>query len=196
MKTRDFLFVVLCAESFTLIFNDFSRAYQAGYWQWISIIIFPVISLICFWFAGLFSKKHRFFLQIAKYILVGIFITLVDLKVFEFLWLILTLEITGIVFLYKGVSFIVATFIKYWGNKIWVFEKLDGQNIIKEGAIFFLATIIGLLIDVTVFFYFVRILGPQFGIPVLIWTKISVILAALTAAIWNFLGYKFLVFKK
>jgi hypothetical protein len=39
-------------------------------------------------------------------------------------------------------------------------------------------------------------MGPQFSIQTKIWEELSIILAALVAAIWNFLGYKFIVFKK
>jgi hypothetical protein len=51
----------------------------------------------------------------------------------------------------------------------------------------------GLAIDVVSFYYFSKI---KTGISLKLWVELSIIFAALIAAVWNFLGYKFLVFKK
>ena len=96
----------------------------------------------------------------------------------------------------KAISFLVATFVKYWGNKRWAFEKYGEGSIKKEVFQFFIVTLVGLAIDIASFYYFTKILGPQFQTPAKVWTELSIILAALAAASWNFLGYKFVVFKK
>jgi putative flippase GtrA len=95
----------------------------------------------------------------------------------------------------KAISFIIATLTKYWANKHWAFEKHEKEGI-KEMAQFFIVTLIGLALDLLAFYYFIKIMGPQFQMPVKVWTELSIILAALAAALWNFLGYKFIVFKK
>jgi putative flippase GtrA len=44
--------------------------------------------------------------------------------------------------------------------------------------------------------FIVNVIGPQFGISSLIWANIGKIGGIIGAFIWNFLGYKFIVFKK
>ncbi len=128
--------------------------------------------------------------QAVKHLIVGAIATLFDLAVFTLL---------AIVFnplLSKGISFLFSTAIKYWGNKYWAFAKPEKENWRKELFSFIIITLVGLLIDVGVFYYFTNMLGPQFLLSVALWTKVSVVMAAVVAALWNFLGYKFLVFKK
>ena len=61
---------------------------------------------------------------------------------------------------------------------------------------FFTISLGGMVIDVIAFFFFVKVMGPQFEIPPVVWVKFSVIFAGIAAAFWNFLGYKHYVFKK
>ncbi|MCX6723204.1 MAG: GtrA family protein, partial [Candidatus Staskawiczbacteria bacterium] len=72
----------------------------------------------------------------------------------------------------------------------------EKHDIIKEIFMFIFVVVVGLLIYVAAFYCATQIIHPQFGISTKIWTELSIIFAALVVAIWNFLGYKFLVFKK
>lgn len=130
--------------------------------------------------------------QAGKHILVGAFATVVDAKFFEFLLIIFI----PFPLVSKGVSFFLSTLIKYSGNKYWTFQKHERENWHIEAGKFLLIMLIGLAIDVSVFHYLTNILGPQFSINSALWIKSSVVLSAIVAAIWNFTGDKFLVFKK
>jgi putative flippase GtrA len=52
------------------------------------------------------------------------------------------------------------------------------------------------LINVGVASFVVNIVGPQFGMGKKIWASVGAIVAAFFAFVWNFLGSKFVVFKK
>ncbi len=93
----------------------------------------------------------------------------------------------------KAFSFLVAVCIKYFGNKYWAFKKPETIEIRKEIVIFLLATAVGLAINLLSFSFFVNI---NTGFSVNLWRQISVIFAMGVTAIWNFLSYKFIVFKK
>jgi hypothetical protein len=67
-----------------------------------------------------------------------------------------------------------------------------GKEILK----FYLVTILGMVFNVTIFYFFFALVGPLFNIPLTLWETISVILAAIAVAAWNFLGYKIFVFEK
>lgn len=199
MKVIDIIFALVCGWIVAWLAHDFLKGYgiEIGSYKWLLYFSLPIFSLACLWLAYLIGKKLLFVFQAAKYILVGIFVTIIDLKLFEFLVWIFSLFLTAInPVISKGISFLISTYIKYWGNKHWTFEKPEKEGIRQEIFQFVIVTIIGLTIDVSSFFYFTKIMGPQLGTPEDVWIKLSVIFAALVAAVWNFLGYKFLVFKK
>jgi len=169
---------------------------EIKYLSWFLAIFLPFLALFGLWVCYLVGKKFLFVFQAGKFLLIGVLATLVDLGVFKFLALISGLTTSWALNTFKGISFIVATFAKYWGNKFWAFEKMERREMGKEISQFYLVTIIGLGINVGAFSLIVNTIGPQFGTPFETWKTIGVIGAAFAAALWNFLSYKFIVFKK
>ena len=66
----------------------------------------------------------------------------------------------------------------------------------KEFGQFFIVTLIGLGLNVGVASFVVNVIGPQFGLNETLWANIGGITAAFGVTVWNFIGYKFIVFKK
>lgn len=163
---------------------------------WLLFILLPILALLALWISYLIGKRFLFVLQVAKFLLIGILATLLDLGIFKSLGLISGLSTDWSRITFKGISFIGATFAKYWGNKFWAFEKSEMAGAEKELTQFYIITLIGLGVNVGIFSLIVNTIGPQFGIPLNIWETLGVIFAALVVATWNFLGYKFIVFKK
>ncbi len=118
--------------------------------------------------------------QAGKHLLVGAVATLFDLAIFTLLAIVMN-SVAG-----KAISFLCSTMIKYWGNKHWAFAAHGYEAWHMEILKFTFITIVGLLLDVTAFWYFTKFFHAS----------ISVVLAAGVVAAWNFTGYKFLVFKK
>lgn len=196
MKVVDSIFALICGWMLNWFAFGFLKSFgiDFGLWRWLLSWVFPLIALVCLWLAYLIGRKILFVFQAAKFFLVGIFATIIDLKFFEILaWLFSSF--VGMLIISKAISFLLATFLKYWGNKHWAFQKSEKESI-KEIVLFLMVTVIGLALDVSAFYYFLSIMGPQFNLSLHIWTEFSVIFAAIIAAAWNFLGYKFLVFKK
>ena len=199
MKIKDIIFALFCGIIVAWLASDFLKGYniEAGFYKYLLYLILPIISLVCLWLAYIIGKKLLFVFQAAKYFLVGVFVTIIDLKLFELLiWIFSFLFIAISPIISKAISFLISTYIKYWSNKHWVFEKPEKEKWTQEFFQFIIVTVVGLGIDVSSFFYFTRIMGPQFGTPEDVWIKLSVIFAAIVAAVWNFAGYKFMVFKK
>ena len=194
MKLIDTIFALVSGRILWIVFSDLLIGWGIDLGMYnllIAWIIFPLISLICLWIAFLIGKKWLFVFQSAKFLLVGAVATVLDLKFFELL-LVVPL---AVIFL-KGASFIVATVLKYVGNKYWTFQKHGNDQIRQEITQFIVITIIGTIIDVASFYYFTKVMGAPVAINSVVWVKLSVIFAAIIAASFNFLGYKFLVFKK
>ena len=186
MKKQDINFAIICGLSVAWIALDF-----LGTYGWSFFIILPILSVVGLWIAELLGKKFVFIHQAGKFALAGVFADVVDIKVFQFLILYAPFSL-----FFKGVSFLIAIAVKYWANKHWAFEKPGNDGIHKEIAKFLMVAVIGLLINVAAFYCATKIIHPQFGISASLWTEIGIIFAALVVAIWNFLGYKFIVFKK
>lgn len=199
MKVTDIIFSLVAGRFVGFLLSDFLREWGIElllFENLILWIILPFFSLFCLWLAYLIGKKFLFVFQAAKHLLIGALAMVVDLKIFEFLVWLLTLFAPINPLISKGISFLLATLLKYLGNKYWAFQKHEKENLNKEAIQFLRITLLGLLMDIGIFYYLVKITGPQLNLSLEGWVKLSVIFAALAAALWNFLGYKFLVFKK
>ncbi|MFH1762263.1 MAG: GtrA family protein [bacterium] len=198
MKIIDVVFALICGRVVAWIAADFLKGYGieiAGLYSLLLYYVLPLFSLFCLWLAFLIGKKFLFVYQAAKHLLIGALAAVVDIKIFQLSAWLFSMVIIINPLVSKGISFLVATLVKYWGNKHWAFEKHEKEGI-KEMTQFFIVTFVGLGLDLAAFYYFIKIMGPQFQMPADVWTELSIILAAAVAFLWNFLGYKFIVFKK
>ncbi len=132
--------------------------------------------------------------QAVKFVLVGGLNTLIDLGVLNLL-----IFITGIASgsgysIFKGISFTVAVINSYFLNKLWTF-KSTGRKFLQ----FFVVSLIGFGINVGVASLVVNFIGNPFlllGISDKLWANTGALAATFAAMAWNFMGYKFIVFKK
>ena len=199
MKVIDVIFALIIGRVIGFLFGDFLREWGIEIdllYKIILWIVFPFFTLFCLWISYLIGRRMLFVFQAAKHYLVGALITVLDLKLYEALVWVFSFFVIFNPIVFKGISFLVATIIKYWGNKYWAFAKHEKENIRQEIIQFFYITLLGLVIDVGIFYYLTQITGPLFGVLPAIWIKLSVIIAAFVTAIWHFAGYKFFVFKK
>jgi putative flippase GtrA len=164
-----------------------------SYWLlWIITISF--LSVLGAFIASIIGRKIPVIWQFAKFILSGSLSALVDLSILNLL-MFLTGFSSGIFFIiFKGLSFLFAVTNSYFWNKTWTFEKKEGST--EEASKFFLISSIGFIINISTAFIVVNIIGPKFGINLVQWANIGSITAILVAMLWNFIGFKFLVFKK
>lgn len=198
MKKIDILLALITGEVTAWFFYGILRnlGIEIRFLAWILAISFPILSLAGLWISYLIGKRFLWVFQAAKFLLIGVLATLVDLGILNLLIWISGIAI-GLPFsIFKGISFLVATCSKYLGDKFWAFEKMEKEGMRKEFGQFFGVTLIGLGINVGIASLVVNVFGPQFGASQVIWANIGGILAAIGAAAWNFVGYKFIVFKK
>lgn len=190
MRKIDFVFAVLGGWGVAWVAAEFLKGYGL-----VLALGLPIFAIFALWVSFLIGRKLLFVFQVAKFLLIGILATLVDLGIFKLLDSLLPgLRFGGLIF--KGVSFLVATFAKYWGNKFWAFEKNEKTGMGKEITQFYAVTALGLAVDVGIFSVIVNVVGPQFGLPLDTWKTVGVLAAAIVVSVWNFIGYKFIVFRK
>ena len=132
---------------------------------------------------------------IFKFVVVGVLNTLIDLIVLNCLIIFFGVGIHGEMYiLFKSISFLAAVINSYILNKYWVFEHTESANV-KETSLFFVVSIIGFVLNVGVSFG-AFIIIKDIGIFLILAPTISALCGTSVVLLWNFIGYKFIVFKK
>lgn len=153
------------------------------------------------------GKKLRIIWQLAKFVVIGVLNTLVDLGVLSLITFVfkdyLNIESTQIVILgiafyslFKGTSFIIANINSYYWNKYWTFEQSAVQKTRAEFIQFFVVSVIGFTINIVLASYVFKGIEPIAGLNSDQWGLIGAMAGSIAGLAWNFLGYKFVVFKK
>ena len=85
----------------------------------------------------------------------------------------------------------------YFWNKNWTFHSgVGGGKAGIEFVKFFVVGIIGLALNSLIAGFVVNVIGAPAGVSLKIWANVGAIAAISIALFWNFLGMKYLVFKK
>ena len=175
------------------LINFFGSALNIGLFMALSV---PLAALACLYIAYLLGQKIPIIFQVAKFISVGILNTLID-------WGILTVQVilTGInvgfgYSIFKSISFMVAVFNSFVWNKYWTFKKNDTGKTQQELLQFLLLSLVGFCINVGVASFVVNVIGPQGGISRNLWATVGGAVATMFSMVWDFVVYKFIVFKK
>jgi putative flippase GtrA len=159
-------------------------------------LILPLLCLLGIYVAKLLVGRIPVLFQLAKFVLVGASNTFVDLGILNILMLI-TGVFGGVAYsLFKAISFICSVINSYFWNKFWTFEKKETKVGLSEFGKFFVIAGIGFFLNVGIASLVVNIIGPQFGLAKEVWANVGAFLAILVVFMWNFSGYKFIVFKK
>ncbi|MCK5044145.1 GtrA family protein [Candidatus Parcubacteria bacterium] len=196
MKKSDLIIALVIGELIALfsfsIFKNMEVQIEWLYWIW--PVFMPIFCAGCLWFASVLAKKLSFIWQLAKFVLVGVLNTLIDIGILNFLMLVTGIASGTFYSIFKGFSFIVSVVNSYFWNKHWTFGKKT-EKTKTEFIQFFIVSVIGFGINVSSASIIVNIIGPQFGLSPAIWANVGAIGAAFCGMTWNFLGYKFIVFK-
>ena len=97
---------------------------------------------------------------------------------------------------FKGISFVAAVTNSYFWNKFWVFEAGSTTKTGSEFTKFIIVSTVGLLINVGLVSGIIYIYAPQFGFSQLAWNNIAAVAGTAANLLWNFIGYRLIVFKK
>lgn len=133
--------------------------------------------------------------QFSKFFLVGMLNTGIDFGILNLLmWLFAIYAGSGIIPL-KATAFIIANINSYFFNKYWTFKQKQKERIAQEYGKFLIISGIALGIHLAVI-YSVTTFVPPILMGQKLWANFANILAVGIALTWNFIGYKFVVFKK
>jgi putative flippase GtrA len=207
---KDYVFGILAGLFIGLLALPILKAAKPSLYDKYAMMIVPLFfilvpfGLIVAYYIG---KKIKLMWQLAKFVVIGVLNTLVDLGILSLIIFIFRgyfqidskdLLIAGITFysLFKGTSFIIANINSYYWNKYWTFEQTVQKKTGVEFLQFFVVSIIGFVINVVVASYVFKAISPFAGMTPDQWALIGAMAGSISGLAWNFIGYKFIVFKK
>lgn len=140
------------------------------------------------------GKIRPFIYQFTKFAAVGTLNTLINLGALNLL-----ITLTGIASGYKYslfvlVGFLLATTNSFLWNKLWTFGDTTGGGT-KQALAFYALTAVGAILNVGIASFIVNGVAHPDISPAL-WANVGGLAGVLASFLWNFLGYKFFIFKK
>jgi len=183
------LFAIPILKTADLSFVPTSVGFYAGLIAF--FIIFANIALVISFFL---SKSIPIVWQVAKFCAVGAFNTFLDWGVLNTLILVFAAT-SGVGYgLEKGVSFLISNVGSYFWNKYWTFNASSTKKIGREVASFIVVSVLGLCINIGVALILVNYVTPPAFFTPERWATVGAAGATVISLIWNFIGYKFVVF--
>ena len=210
MTKKDYILSIISGLLIGLLFLPVLKAVKPLLYAKFALIIVPFfliatpIGLIVAFYIG---KKISVIWQIGKFGVIGVLNTLVDWGVLALLTFLFKeyfqissadLMFIGLSFytLYKSISFIVANINSYYWNKYWTFASGVVTKTKVEYLQFFIVSIIGFIINVFVASFVFKSIHPVGGLNLDQWGIMGAAAGSIVGLAWNFIGYKFVVFKE
>lgn len=199
LTTRDLLFAAVNGAFIGIlipfIFSNLSLALPIPIPVFIPLL--ALLSALGVGFGYLLSKIVRpFFFQLSKFGLIGIANTVIDLGIYNLFIFMSDVSSGYLIAVFKSFSVLAAIVNSYVWNKFWSFEKKEIDNFGEEFTQFLLVSLVGLLLNVGITAFVVNLIGAPMGITEKTWANVGGLTASIVVLTWNFIGYKFFVFKK
>ncbi len=154
-------------------------------------ILAPLALFILYYLGKIVPVLYQF----GKFAAVGVLNTFVDVGILNLEILAFGTPAAWPYRIMKAVSFLAATTNSFFWNKFWTFGSHDPANS-SETIKFYLVAVGGFLINVGVASYvFSGVVRPESISPNL-WANVGAIAGVAAGFLWDFLGYKYVVFKK
>ena len=138
--------------------------------------------------------KPSAFRELLIFSFIGIVNTVIDLAVLNILiWFTHTGQSGFRYTEYKTISFLAALLNSYLLNRHWTFAKVPKKRMGPEAVQFFLVSVVGAALNIGSASVVASYLHPGLGLEKY-WPSISALSGTLWGLVFNFVGYKYLVF--
>ncbi len=164
--------------------------------KWLIFLLVPALATLGVYVTFHLGRRRPVLFQFGKFITIGLSNTAIDFGILNLLILLTNVERGYLYSLFKAFSFIVAVTNSYLWNKFWAFESPETKGTGKQFIQFIIISGVGFGINVASASFVVNVIGPVGEISPRLWANIGAFAAIVISIFWNFLGYKFIVFKK
>jgi putative flippase GtrA len=157
------------------------------------LVLAPAALFVLF----LLGKVKPVFYQFGKFAAVGTSNSAVDIGILN-LAIFITGQSAGVAYtVFAGMSAFCGTINSFFWNKFWTFGARDKakEQLLAEAIRFYIVTFIAWLVNTAASSFVVNAI-PHQGIVGPAWANIGKVIGILAGMMFNFLGYKFFVFKK
>lgn len=206
MKRSDLIYsltIGLIISVFTVaMLNALKSEIPLGYHQYLSywpsvLVIIPILVAIWVYVSYRLGARWHTLFQFGKFVPIGVSNVSIDFGVLSLLVFVSGVEMGFLYSVFKALSFLCAAINSYLWNKFWTFESGETKGMGKQFFKFLIVAGVGFVINVAVATFLVNFVGPIGGVSSLLWaTIVAPIASVFIVVVWDFLGYKFLVFKK
>jgi len=200
---KDIFYSLICGEltSWFFIFviknpyvEEFRGLANIESLVWVLPILFPIIFVLGILIGQVISRFIQIIIQIVKFVEVGVLNTFIDFGILNLLVWLSGITAGGGLTPLNSISFLCAATNSYYWNKFWTFKK-EGQVAGKEFTQFLAVSIIGWLVNTGIVVLGTTFLAPIASLSAGAWMNIMKLTATFVSMVWNFIGYKFIVFK-
>jgi putative flippase GtrA len=158
-------------------------------------LLVPPLWVFGVWLGGFLGRWLPFMAQLGKFAAVGFLNAAIDFGTLNLLSAATNIT-KGLVI--GGVNipgFALAVMNSYFWNKFWVFKDRDDKGVFGDFPTFLAVTVVGLIINSGAVVVITTYISPFFGINDSAWLNFAKAVAAVVSLGWNFIGYKFFVFR-
>jgi putative flippase GtrA len=202
LNKKDYFLITFIGLSFSLfsipILSNLNLPFiKLSFATYLALMLFFVFfANLALFIASYISRFLPIAMQMAKFAAVGAFNTFLDWGIVNLL-----MSITGIFAgvgyaIFNGISFLAANSGSYFWNKYWTFSSGNQKPSTGNFFQFFGVTLVGLAVKVGVSSFIVNYVAHSASFTDARWANLGLAAGTLFALVWNFLGYKFIVFKK
>ena len=155
------------------------------------LILAPLALAILAWI----GRKIPVIYQFGKFAAVGTLNSFVDIGVLNLEILVVGAPGVWAYRIMKSVSFLSATTNSFFWNKFWTFDSREPASV-GQTVKFYAVAIVGFFLNVAIASYVFSSVAAPSGVSSALWANVGALCGILVVFIWNFLGYKYLVFRK
>ncbi|MGC9599255.1 MAG: GtrA family protein [Minisyncoccia bacterium] len=202
MKRGDWLAIVIIGAAVGLlsqpILANVAGSFNLNLTLTLRMVVFlgfAILAPLALFILYLVGKILPVLYQFGKFAAVGVLNTFVDIGVLNLEILAFGTPAAWPYRVFKAVSFLAATTNSFFWNKFWTFDSREPANP-SQTIKFYLVAIGGFLINVGVASYVFSGVARPAAISANLWANIGAMVGVASGFLWDFLGYKYVVFKK